>query len=97
MNHYHVAKDDYLFGSGQVEAANKVLMTQHIKSSGQRWGRDDGQGVHAHRALLKSDRFDKVWRMAAPKMERSKKRCDLTIAAANPVSSLNCDTRSSSQ
>ena len=73
MNYYHVAKDSYPIGSGEVEAANKVLVTRHLKRSGQRCGRDGGQGVLAYRALLKSDRFDRAWRMVVTKMERSKK------------------------
>ena len=73
MNYYHLAKDGYPIGSGEVEAANKVLVTQRLKRSGQRWGRDGGQGVLSFRALLKSDRFDRAWAMIVPRMERSKK------------------------
>ena len=68
-----VAKDGYLIESGEVEAANKVLVTQRLKRSGQGWGRDGGQGVLSFRALLKSDRFDRAWPMVVPRMERSKK------------------------
>ena len=73
MNYYHLAKDGYPIGSGEVEAANKMLVTQRLKRSGQRWGRDGGQGVLSYRALLKSDRFDRAWAMIVPRMERSKK------------------------
>ena len=58
MNYYHIAKEGYPIGSGQVEAANKMLVTHRLKRSGQRWGRDGGQGVLAFRALLKSDRLE---------------------------------------
>ena len=44
MNYYHVAKEGYPIGSGDVEAANKVLVTHRLKRSGQHWGRDGGQG-----------------------------------------------------
>ena len=70
MNYYHLAMEGYLIGSGEVEAANKVLVTQHLKRSGQRLGRDGGQGVLSFRALLKSDRFDSARRIVVPKMER---------------------------
>ena len=39
MNYYHVAKEGYPIGSGEVEAANKMLVTHRLKRSGQRWGR----------------------------------------------------------
>ena len=73
MNYYHLAKEGYPIGSGEVEAANKVLVTQRLERSGQSWSRDGGQGVLSFRALLKSDRFDRAWEMVVPRMERSKK------------------------
>ena len=73
MNYYHVAKEGYPIGSGEVEAANKVLVTHRLKRSGQSWGRDGGQGVLSFRALLKSDRFERAWPMLVPRMVRSKK------------------------
>ena len=60
MNYYHVAKEGYTIGSGEVEAAIKVLVTHRLKPSGQSWGWDGGQGVLSFRALLKSDRFDRA-------------------------------------
>ena len=69
MNFDHVAKDSYLSASGEEEAANKVLATQLLKRLGHYWGRDGGQGVLAYRALLKSDRVDRAWRMAVPKIK----------------------------
>ena len=68
MNFDHVAKDSYLSESGEEEAANRVLVTQRLKRSGQYWGRDGGQEVLAYRALLKSDRVDRAWRMVVPKI-----------------------------
>ena len=58
-------------------------VTHRLKRSGQRWGRDGGQGVLAFRALLKSDRLDRAWRMVVPKMARSKKNWDPPKTAAN--------------
>ena len=73
MIYYHLAKEGYPIGSGEVEVANKILVTHRLKRSGQRWGRDGGQGVLAFRALLKSDRLDRAWAMVVPRMKRSKK------------------------
>ena len=83
MNYYHVAKEGYPIGSGEVEAANKMLVTHRLKRSGQRWGRDGGQGVLAFRALLKSDRFNRAWAMVVPRMKRSRKHWDPPKTAAN--------------
>jgi len=83
MNYFHIAKAGYPIGSGQVEAANKVLVTQRLKRSGQSWGRDGGQGVLSHRALLKSGRFDNAWKMLAPKLNRSKIKWEPVKYTAN--------------
>ena len=60
MNSYHVPKNVYPIRSGEVEAANKVLVTHRLNRSGQRWGRNGGQGALAYRALLKSHRCDRA-------------------------------------
>ena len=60
----------FAIGSGAVEAANKTLVTVRMKRSGQRWGRDGGQGVLTFRALLKSGRFDRAWAVLAPRLKR---------------------------
>ena len=73
MNYYHVAEEGHPIGSGEVETANKMLVTHRLKRSGQRWGRNGGQGILAFRALLKSDRFNRAWAMVVPRMKRSKK------------------------
>ena len=64
--YYHVAKDDYLVRSGELEVATKVLVTQRLKRSGQIWHRDGGQGVLAYCALLKPEHFDRAWNMVVP-------------------------------
>ena len=48
-------------GSGVVEAANKILVTQRMKRSGMRWRIHGGQAVLTVRALIKSGRFDRAW------------------------------------
>ena len=59
---YRQLKDQCLpIGSGVVEAANKVLVTQRLKRSGMRWKIDGDQAVLTFRALIKSDRFDTAW------------------------------------
>ena len=83
MNYYHLAEEGYPIGSGEVEAANKMLVTHRLKRSGQRWGRDGGQGVLAFRALLKSDRFNRAWAMVVPRLNRSRKHWDPLKTAAN--------------
>ena len=83
MNYYHVAEEGYPIGSGEVEAANKMLVTHRLKRPGQRWGRDGGQGVLAFRALLKSDHFNRAWAMVVPRMKRSRKHWDPLKTAAN--------------
>ena len=58
-------------GLGAVESANKVLVTTRMKRSGQRWGRDGGQGVLTFRSLFKSGRLDRAWAAPAPRLSRS--------------------------
>ena len=82
MSYYYVAKEGYPIGSGEVEAANKMLVTHCLKRSGQRRGRDGGQGGLAFRALLKSDCFNGAWAMVVPRMKR-KKQWDPPKIAAN--------------
>ena len=60
---YRGAKDAGCpIGSGCVESANRFLVQQRMKRSGQRWGREGGQGVLTFRSLLKSGRFDAACR-----------------------------------
>ncbi len=61
MNYSQVANAGFPIGSGAVEAANRFLVNSRMKRSGQRWGRDGGQGVLTFRTLLRSDRFDRAW------------------------------------
>ena len=66
MNYSQVADAGYPIGSGAAEAANKALVDSRMKRSGQRWGRDGGQGVLTFRSLLRSDRFDRAWAYCSP-------------------------------
>ncbi len=60
--HYRNISDRRLaIGSGVVEAANKILITQRLKRSGMRWGIQGGQAVLTVRTLIKSGRFDRAW------------------------------------
>ena len=83
MDYHRLAEEGYPIGSGEVEAANKLLVVQRLKRSGQSWGRNGGQGVLSQRALLKSGRFDRVWRMLVPKPNRSNKTWEPVVCAAN--------------
>ncbi|MCY4318656.1 MAG: hypothetical protein OXE76_05580 [Alphaproteobacteria bacterium] len=59
---YRALKDKRLaIGSGVVEAANKMLITQRMKRSGMRWRIPGGQAVLTFRALIKSGRFESAW------------------------------------
>ncbi len=48
-------------GSGEVEAANKTLVTVRIKRAGARWTIEGGQAILTFRVLSKSARFDRAW------------------------------------
>jgi hypothetical protein len=48
-------------GSGVVESACKMLVTQRMKNSGMRWGEQGGQAVLTARSWCLSDRFDRAW------------------------------------
>jgi len=73
-------------GSGVVEAANKVLVTQRMKRSGMRWRIQGGQAVLTVRALLKSGRFESAWKAmigedAAPVNDNTSLNHPLALAA----------------
>ena len=42
MDYHRLAEEGYPIGSGEVEAANKLLVVQRLKRSGQSWERDGG-------------------------------------------------------
>ena len=52
---------DLPIGSGVVESACKMLVTQRMKNSGMRWGETGGQAILTARSWCLSDRFDRAW------------------------------------
>jgi hypothetical protein len=52
-------------GTGVTEAACKTLVTQRMKQSGMRWGRDGGQAILNIRGWVQSERFDQAWALVA--------------------------------
>ena len=61
MRYRDLSNRSVAIGSGVVEAANKILVTQRMKRSGMRWRIQGGQAVLTVRALIKSGRFDRAW------------------------------------
>ncbi len=61
MDYRELQSRTLIVGSGTVEAANQVPVTQRMKRSEMRWKVDGGQGILSIRALLKSGRFNVVW------------------------------------
>ena len=61
MRYAELANNAMGIGSGVVEAANKVLVTQRMKRSGMRWRITSGQAVLTFRTLQKSGVFDRAW------------------------------------
>jgi hypothetical protein len=64
----------YPIGSGVVEAACKTLVTQRLKQSGMRWGREGGQAILELRGWTQSERFDQAWAMLVATYE-----CEVTL------------------
>lgn len=52
-------------GTGVTEAACKTLVTQRLKQSGMRWGKEGGQAILNLRGWAQSERFDQAWAMLA--------------------------------
>ena len=61
MRYRNLSDRGLAIGSGVVEAASKILLTQRMKRSGMRWRIHGGQAVLAVCALIKSGRFDRTW------------------------------------
>ena len=62
-------------GSGVVEAANKILVTQRMKRSGMRWRIHGGQAVlDRPRPHRQSGRFDRAWNALMGKADTPVKR-----------------------
>jgi len=52
-------------GTGVMEAACKTLVTQRMKQSGMRWGKEGGQAILNLRGWAQSERFDQAWALLA--------------------------------
>lgn len=52
-------------GTGVMEAACKTLVTQRLKQSGMRWGKEGGQAILNLRGWAQSERFEQAWAMLA--------------------------------
>ena len=52
-------------GTGVTEAACKTLVTQRLKQSGMRWGKEGGQAILNLRGWAQSERFDQAWALLA--------------------------------
>ena len=61
MRYAKLANNALGIGSGVVDAANKVLVTQRMKCSGMRWRITSGQAMLTFRTLHKSGLFDRAW------------------------------------
>ena len=62
MRYATFQQQGFPIGSGTVEAANKVLVTQRLKCSGMRWSKNGtAQSILSLRALSHSSRFTAAW------------------------------------
>lgn len=57
-------------GSGVVEAACKMLVSQRLKRSGMRWREPGGQAILTFRAWCQRDRYDRAWALRAATYKR---------------------------
>ena len=76
MQYSALRKAGLPIGSGAVEAANKVLVTQRMKCSGMRWSMDGGQAILSFRALVESKRFDAACKLLDEELRRSSANLD---------------------
>ncbi len=81
MGYYESRSRTLIAGSGTVETANKVLVTQRIKRSGMRWTLDG--------SILFTDQIVKLTSMyvvKAPRDRRSNLVWDRRVGISDPVS-----------
>ena len=71
MKYAEAKNNNYPIGSGIVEASCKTLVGQRLKRSGMSWQRNGGQGILTFRSLIKSQRFDKAWKIIAAHYKRN--------------------------
>lgn len=62
MDYARFLKNGWPIGSGPTESGCKVLVKQRLCRSGMRWTRKGGQTVLSLRAIVKSDRWNALWK-----------------------------------
>jgi hypothetical protein len=60
MNYKTYLENEYLIGSGAIEAAHRNVVQQRLKLSGQRWSAKGAQQIVNLRAYKKSERWNEV-------------------------------------
>ncbi len=65
MRYAELREQGLPIGTGVTEAACKTLVTQRMKQSGMRWGKEGGQAILNLRGWVQSERFDHAWAMLA--------------------------------
>jgi hypothetical protein len=85
MKYAELRAQGFPVASGVVEAACKTLVTQRMKQSGMRWGREGGQAILNARGWTQSHRFDHAWALIAATY-----RSEITLL--NNVVSINSRT-----
>ncbi len=63
MHYACYRREGWPIGSGVVEAACKTLVTQRMKRSGMAWSPSGGQAILTLRAWIRSDRFQRAWKI----------------------------------
>lgn len=63
MGKARLKRENLPIGSGEVEAANKTLVTTRLKRAGARWTISGGQAILTFRTLCKSGRFHRAWNL----------------------------------
>ena len=67
MNYIDFINKGLPIGSGPVEAACKTIVKQRMCKSGMRWSREGGQPILSIRAIVKSQRWDRFWKLTVSK------------------------------
>ena len=80
MKYAEAKEENYPIGSGVVEAACKTLVGQRMKRSGMSWNLQGGQSILTLRSLVKSQRFDKAWRIMANQYHKPVKTYDNVVS-----------------
>lgn len=87
MKYAEAKSKGYPIGSGVVEACCKALVQHRLKRTGMSWRQPGGQSILTFRALVKSQRFDRAWKLIAEPFKKSFKPRNNVVAF--PVQMLN--------